>query len=78
MDFPSSFASFNIVLLHVSLGRPLHLLPLSGVHLADILVTLLECFLKTCPHHFHLLLLVVVSMAFCKQYVYRPINTHAF
>src|SRR4029434_4766417 len=44
MDFPSSFASFNIVLLHVSLGRPLHLLPLSGVHLADILVMLFGCF----------------------------------
>ena len=47
MDFPSFFASYNIVRLHVSLGR--HFLPLSGVHLADVLVILFRCFLKTCP-----------------------------
>ena len=65
IDFPSYFASFKIVLLHVSLGLPRRLFPLSGDHIVEALVMSFRCFLETCPNHFHLRLLIFVSIIAC-------------
>ena len=56
--FPIVFISASIVLLHVSRGQPLFLLPLSGVHLNAVRVILSRSFLITCPSHLHLLCII--------------------
>ena len=60
--FPAVFISASIVLLQVSRGRPLFLLPLSGVHLNVVRVMLSRSFLIICPSHLHLLCIITVVM----------------
>ena len=60
--FPAVFISASIVLLQVSRGRLLFLLPLSGVHLNVVRVMLSRSFLIICPGHLHLLCIITVVM----------------
>ena len=60
--FPAVFISASIVHLQVSPGRPLFLLPLSGVHLNAVRVMLSRSFLIICPSHLHLLCIITVVM----------------
>ena len=85
-----SFLSLSVVLLHVSLGRPLFLLQ-SGVHETANLACLVLSMLNTCPNHFQLLRLMSMLISsisslrltssfvtLCGQYVFKILLIASF